>query len=460
MSSPPPKMKKTSAVTRRKTMRGHTKNVFGVAHLPCGQRIITCSLDGSLRLWDLESSAQIGEEWRDEWDEAGIVTMALSPNGKTLTSGSNDGTMRLWDVEIGKVALRWKGHSECVRSVCWSPDGERVVSGSQDGTARVWDVKNGEPVQGLDPIKTGHTHVHAVSYSPGAKMIATGGHNEEIKIWDAKTGKLLLTIELDQSVFSLAWTSDEKKLIAGLMFGLIRIFDTATSWQQIAVLMGHAPAVFSLTLCSNDRLLASTSQDYTARLWNLDTNLQVGPPIQHENFVRCAAFSADGKLLSTACDDNNAYVWNIQTILKESGLENLLSIPDAQNSELKKKPLSDANAPRPPPIFPTPRRVPQGFFDGVQNSDPPSPQRRRRFFAPSWGLHPRALLARLPRPFHRSQPNVDEPTELQQRPGPSTSPRRIPPIVEVPSIDDKKALYVARRPETASEMAKRIKNPK
>jgi hypothetical protein len=82
--------------------------------------------------------------------------------------------------------------------------------------------------------------------------------------------------------------------------------------------------------------------------------------------------------------------------------------------------------------------VPQGFFDGVQNSDPPSTQRRRRSFVPSWELHLRALLARLPQPFHRSQPNADEPTELQQRPGPSTSPRRSPPIVEVPCIDDKK----------------------
>ncbi|KAG2739704.1 hypothetical protein P692DRAFT_20754959, partial [Suillus brevipes Sb2] len=119
-----------------------------------------------------------------------------------------------------------------------------------------------------------------------------------------------------------------------------------------------------------------------------------------------------------------------------------------------------ANATRRPPICLTPRQVPQGFFDGMQNSDPPSPQPRRRPFAPSWGLRPRALLARLPQPFHRSQPNADEPTELQQRPGPSTSPRRIPSIVEVPALDDKKALYVARRPETASEMTKRIKNPK
>ncbi|KAG2745914.1 hypothetical protein P692DRAFT_201807506 [Suillus brevipes Sb2] len=124
------------------------------------------------------------------------------------------------------------------------------------------------------------------------------------------------------------------------------------------------------------------------------------------------------------------------------------------------KPLSDANATRRPPIRPTPRQVPQGFFDGVETRDPPSLQHCRRSSVPSWGSSPRALLARLRQPFHHSQPNVDESTELQQRPGPSTSPHRMPSVVEVPALDDKKALYTARRPETASEMAKRIKNPK
>jgi WD40 repeat protein len=203
-----------------------------------------------------------------------------------------------------------------------------VVSGSYDGTARVWHIKNGEPVQDLNLIKTGHRSVHAVSYSPKARMIATGGYNNSgIEIWDAKTGELLSTIELDFAVWSLTWTSDERKLFAGSSDASIRIFDTATS-QQIAVLEGHTNTVYSLTLFPNDRLLASTSWDDTACLWNLDTNLQVGPPLQHENFVRCAAFSADGKLLSTACHDKNAYVWDIQIILREAGLEDLLSIPD------------------------------------------------------------------------------------------------------------------------------------
>jgi WD40 repeat protein len=339
MPPPTPKMKKMSAVTPRKMMRGHTEIVFGVAHLPGGQHIITCSDDGSLRLWDLESGAQIGDEWRDEGDEMGVTSMALCPNGKTLASGSNDGTVRLWEIETRKVIAKWEVHTEGAWMVCWSPDGERVASGFSDGTVWVWDVKHvksGEPVKGLNPIKTRFEHVFAVSYSPEATMIATGGSFKHgIEIWDAKTGKLLSAIEDNeyQTAWCLTWTSDQKKLIAGIVNGLIRIFDTAT-WQQIAVLNGHKEAIpiTSLTLFSNDRLLASSSWDKTARLWNLDTNLPVGPPLLHEDDVQSTAFSADGKLLSTACHDENAYVWDVQAILKTAGLEDLLSIPDVSKN--------------------------------------------------------------------------------------------------------------------------------
>ncbi|KAG1854356.1 hypothetical protein C8R48DRAFT_763706 [Suillus tomentosus] len=133
--------------------------------------------------------------------------------------------------------------------------------------------------------------------------------------------------------------------------------------------------------------------------------------------------------------------------------------------------LSGANATRRPPIRPVPCQVPPGFFDNVQDGGPssdthrlhpdPSLHRRRSAFAPSWVLRPRELLARLPSLFHRSPPDTDEPNEPQQHPlGPGTSSRRSPPVVNVPALDDKKALYVARPPERASDKAKRVDNSK
>ena len=326
-------MKHASATQPRQTMRGHTDCVTGIAHLPDGRRIITCSYDRSLRLWNLESGVQIGDDWRDDDDgDRGhrigpeLWNIALSPNGKTVASGSEDGTIRLWDVETGKVVAKWTGHTDATMLLYRSVDGERVVSGSYDGTIRVWDVESGDTV--LGPIKTGHYTLYAVIYSPDSTKIATSGGYDAFKIWDAKTGNLLSTHK--SRVWSLAWTSDQKKLITG-SDASIRILDTAT-WQQVAILEGHESAVYSLSLFQNDRLLVSASEDGTARLWNLDTNLQVGPPLQHEHIVYSAAISADGKQLVTGCRDTNAYVWDIHTTLKDAGLEDLLSIHDVNTS--------------------------------------------------------------------------------------------------------------------------------
>lgn len=463
-------MSRVSAIGLRQVIRGHTDRVGGVLHLPGRQpqRIITCSNDGSLRLWNLESGAQIDEEWRDEGDDAvaAATAMALSPQGDIVASGSGDGTVRLWEVDTGKVIAKWKGHAGWVQSVCWSPDGKRVVSGSRrDGMARVWDVKSGKFALGLNAIKTGHESVHAVSYSPNAKSIATGGYNESgIRIWDANTGKLLSKIEHDWPVWSLVWTSDQKKLIAGTGYGLIRIFDTATS-QQVAILEGHTYIVYSITLFHNDRLLSSTSFDGTVHLWNLDTNLRVCRPLLHKNTVGFSAFSADGTLLVTACDDQNAYVWDIHAIFKTTGLEHLLSVPVASEDRLEKKLLLDADF-----AHRAPRRIPRGFFDGVVQDSVDSPatrhlhphpsvRRRRSSLAPSSGFRPHTLLAHVLSLFRRRQPNTGEATELQQLSRSSTSVYRSPGAVEIAAVRDKKALYVARRPERASDKAKRIKNP-
>jgi WD40 repeat protein len=293
-------MQRTSAITPRQTIRGHTDWAQGVVYLPGGRRIITCSLDGSLRLWNLESGKQIGDNWLDKGDNAEVVDISLSPNGNTVASGGYDGTVRLWDTKKGEVVTRWMGHTDRVRSVCWSLNGKRVLSGSWDGTVRVWDVESDQTIL---KIVTGGAN-EAATYSPDATKIATGGYinyimvnqsslvtsakmerdkttcepqgtNEaagrspetrkfaigsEVKIWDANTGKLLYTIKHDKPVWGLQWTSDEKKLFSTSEDGSIRIFDT-TTWQQIAILNGHEDTVESASLTRNDLLLASASWD-------------------------------------------------------------------------------------------------------------------------------------------------------------------------------------------------------
>lgn len=66
---------------------------------------MSCSYDGSIRIWDLESGTQVGEAWRDEKGGA-VLAIALSPDGQKIASGNWDGAVRLWDIETGKVVKK------------------------------------------------------------------------------------------------------------------------------------------------------------------------------------------------------------------------------------------------------------------------------------------------------------------------------------------------------------------
>ncbi|KAG2757702.1 WD40 repeat-like protein, partial [Suillus brevipes Sb2] len=330
MASPSTETKETAIAPRQK-FKGHTESVSGVIHLPGGQRIITCSDDGSLREWNLESGKQMGEDWND--GESGVRSIALSPDGKKVVSGSDDGAVRLWDIDTCKVITNWTGHTREVVSVCWSRDGRKVLSGSGDGTARQWNVESGETI--LEPIKTGHIYVFALVYSPDMTLIAAGGcgcvgpepHEFLVKIWDAKTGELVTTLKgHTHDVFCLAWTKDGKMLISGSWDHSIRTWNT-TNWQQTAVLDEHTDLVYAIAISPNGRTLASASYDKTARLWSLDNGQPISSPIQHAEQVNCVSFSAGGKRLATGCRDKNAYSWDVAAIVKEAGLDDLLSDP-------------------------------------------------------------------------------------------------------------------------------------
>jgi WD40 repeat protein len=337
-------------------------SVLGVIHLLDGQRIITCSSNGSLRVWNLKNGKQIGEDWRD--GDGDVRSIALSPDGKKVVSGGWDGAVRLWDIDTGKVIAKWTGHTQRVLSVCWSQDGRRVLSGSWDGTVRQWDVESGETISILEPIVTGHTHVCAVVYSPDMTLVATGGCDgpwafkqpvkSSVQIWDAKTGELVATLQGHTwTVACLAWTKDGKMLMSGSYDCTIRTWNT-TNWEQIAVLFRHTNFVHAVAISPNGRILASASEDRTLQLWNL----KHGHPISfvhlgHSFPVSSVSFSADGKLLATGCHDANAYTWDFDAIVERTGF------PDSTAKKLALHWHPDAT--RRSPAY----RLLHGFFSRV-----------------------------------------------------------------------------------------------
>jgi len=87
---------------------------------------------------------QIGETVRVLEGHAGWVTaVAITPNGRRAISASVEGTLRLWDLERGQLVRVLEGHADWVNAVTVTLDGRRAISASCDHTLRMWDVESG-----------------------------------------------------------------------------------------------------------------------------------------------------------------------------------------------------------------------------------------------------------------------------------------------------------------------------
>ncbi len=130
----------------RTTLRGHANAVGGAAFSQDGQRVLTSSLDGTARVWD----AQTGAEVLQLVHTNEVNSAAFSPDGRRAVTSSLDGTIRVWDAHTGQQLLQMRGHTARAYGVEFNQDGQRVVFAGSDGTARLWDAQTGEEFVTLD----------------------------------------------------------------------------------------------------------------------------------------------------------------------------------------------------------------------------------------------------------------------------------------------------------------------
>jgi WD40 repeat protein len=111
--------------------------VLSAAFSPDGSRIVTASLDKTVRIWDAATGKEI-MVLRDH--ENSVEAAAFSPDGTRIVTASIDKTVRIWDAATGKEIMILRGHERWVNSAAFSPDGSCIVTASDDNTARIWDV--------------------------------------------------------------------------------------------------------------------------------------------------------------------------------------------------------------------------------------------------------------------------------------------------------------------------------
>lgn len=160
----------------RADLVGHTGAVNALIVTPDGERVLTGSDDGAVRLWPAGGG---GEPVVMDARRGPVRTLAVTPDGAVAVSGHADGAVVVWRLTEGYQGRVLEGHDGDVHAVAVTTDG-KAVSGGEDGTLRVWRVSDGHP---LDVIRHDHA-VWSVAVSPDGARVITGTEGGGVGISD------------------------------------------------------------------------------------------------------------------------------------------------------------------------------------------------------------------------------------------------------------------------------------
>ena len=122
----------------------------GCWHPKTKSDFMTCAIDGSVRLWDINNDKKhlsIVKPRNVQGKKAEPTTCAYSRDGNLIMCGCDDGSIQMWDHRKAFISVTLLGRqchmsNNFISSIACSYDSRLLATRSGDDTLKTWDMRN------------------------------------------------------------------------------------------------------------------------------------------------------------------------------------------------------------------------------------------------------------------------------------------------------------------------------
>ncbi|KAL8174882.1 UNVERIFIED_CONTAM: Transducin beta-like protein 3 [Gekko kuhli] len=274
-SQPPPRYRATSEEEAGEHSLVHC------ALVPVRDEIVTVSAEHNIVFYDART-LQLRKQFAGYNGEV-LDVRFLGPGDSHIVVATNSPQLKVFELATSDCQILY-GHTDTVIALDVFRKGTLFVSCSKDKSFRVWRIKKTGRVV---CVAQGLGHANGVGAIACSRMkesfVVTASQDCTIKVWN-----------LPESLSAKAKADGSETLCA-------RLTEKA-----------HDKDVNSVAVSPNDKLIATGSQDKTAKLWASQDLSLMGVFSGHKRGIWCVQFSPVDQVLATSSADGTVKIWGLQ----------------------------------------------------------------------------------------------------------------------------------------------------
>ncbi|MGK3751537.1 MAG: WD40 repeat protein, partial [Bacillariaceae sp.] len=233
----------------------------------------------------------------------------------------------LTNADLSEV-LELKMHQSEVFMCAWnSVFTDMIATGSGDASARIWQMGGPKASNGLGPVKllphgTGprdrkNKDVTTLEWSSDGKLLATGSYDGVARVWSLN-GALVHTLRGHKGpIFSLKWNKKGNYLLSGSYDKTTIVWDVSNGSGFIKQQFEDHQAPALDVDWKDDNTFASCSTDKTVHICRVGSEKPLKTYTGHTDEVNAVKWDPSGSLLASCSDDCTAKVWDVNSDRKD-----------------------------------------------------------------------------------------------------------------------------------------------
>ncbi|KAF3426745.1 hypothetical protein E2986_00910 [Frieseomelitta varia] len=247
----------------------------------------------------------------------------LGDNGSHMAIATNSNDIKLYNILTMDCELL-RGHTDIVLSLSTTPvNVYLLISSGKDNNIRVWLMDKETCKVSCIASAIRHTApIGSVEISQkSVKFFATVSQDSCLKLWSlpdninfkdtCSLNVIHTTLAHQKDINSVTISPNDKLIATGSQDKTAKLW--SDDLQLLGVFRGHRRGVWCVRFSPVDQVLLTTSADCTLKIWSL-TELQCLKTFEgHESSVLKAEFLSRGMQIISASGDGLLKLWNIKT---------------------------------------------------------------------------------------------------------------------------------------------------